>query len=57
MQSNSEEQREKATENSLNVSPEQTRPVGDLWKKQKTARRWTSDWNAVVCSRTVHMEL
>lgn len=35
MQSNSEEQREKATDIYLNVSPEQTRPVGDLWKKKK----------------------
>lgn len=35
MQSNSEEQREKATDTSPNISPEQTRPVGDLWKKKK----------------------
>lgn len=43
MQSNSEDQRENATDISLNVSPEQTRPVGDLFFK-KTAHRWTSDW-------------
>lgn len=43
MHSNSEDQRAKAADISPNVSPEQLRPVGDLWKK-KTARRWTSDW-------------
>lgn len=30
MQSNSEEERKKGTDISMNVSPEQTRPVGDL---------------------------
>lgn len=35
MQSNSEEQREKATDISLNVSPEQTQLVVDLGKKKK----------------------
>lgn len=43
MHSNSEDQRQKAADISANVSPEQLRPVGDLWKK-KTARRWTCDW-------------
>lgn len=39
MQSNSEEQREKATDISLNVSPEQTQLVVDLWKKKKKKKR------------------
>lgn len=39
MQSNSEEQREKATATSLNVLPEQTRPVGDWWKRKKKKKK------------------
>lgn len=54
MHSNSEDQREKAADISPNVSPEQLRPVGDLWKKKRLAAGPVIE-NAVVCSLTVHM--